>query len=164
MATVSTTFTFSSTDITSDTLSFTVSETLALTGSGGIERLNLSSATNSGSAYMIHSSESFSGSGVSHLYIKNITGSGYSSSANVDPTSSLVHIYMSGSGPAANGQWSTLQGAHSGLPSVAILPIGQFAYLPINNDASYYAYAAMETDGTSGTIAASTIVEFGVFN
>jgi len=35
MATVSTTFTFSSTDISSDALSFTVSETLSLTGSGG---------------------------------------------------------------------------------------------------------------------------------
>ena len=41
MATVSTTFTFSSTDITSEALSFTVSETLSLTGSGGVIRFNL---------------------------------------------------------------------------------------------------------------------------
>ena len=41
MATVSTTFTFSSTDISSDALSFTVSETLSLTGSGGVIRMNL---------------------------------------------------------------------------------------------------------------------------
>ena len=40
MATVSTTFTFSSTDITSDALSFTVSDTLSLTGSGGIRRFD----------------------------------------------------------------------------------------------------------------------------
>ena len=59
MATVSTTFTFSSTDITSDALSFTVSETLSLTGSGGIQRFNLSDATNSGSAYQVYNSQSF---------------------------------------------------------------------------------------------------------
>ena len=41
MATVSTTFTFSSTDISSDALSFTVSENLSLTGSGGVVRFNL---------------------------------------------------------------------------------------------------------------------------
>ena len=45
MATVSTTFTFSSTDISSDALSFTVSETLPLTGSGGVIRFNLNALT-----------------------------------------------------------------------------------------------------------------------
>ena len=137
MATVSTTFTFSSTDISSDSLSFTVSETLSLTGSGGIERVN----------------------------IKNITGSGYSSSAHVDPTSSVVHVYMSASsGTPTAGKYAPLQGSHTGIPSVAIIPMGNFAYIPINNDASYYMYAAMETDGTQGSITASTIVEFGIFN
>ena len=165
MATVNTTFTFSSTDIASDTLSFTVSETLALTGSGGIERINLQAADTSKSAYLLHSSESFSGSTVSHLYIKNITGSGYSSSAHVDPTSSIVHVYMSASsGTPTAGKYAPLQGSHTGIPSVAVIPMGNFAYIPINNDASYYAYAAMGTDGTQGSITASTIVEFGIFN
>ena len=59
MATVSTTFTFSSTDITSDALSFTVSENLSLTGSGGIRRFDLVNATNSQSAYEVINSESF---------------------------------------------------------------------------------------------------------
>ena len=40
-STLSTTFTISSTDMTSDTLSFTVSETLTLTGSGGVKRINI---------------------------------------------------------------------------------------------------------------------------
>ena len=165
MATVSTTFTFSSTDISSDSLSFTVSETLSLTGSGGIERVNLQAADTSESAYLVHSSESFSGSTLSHLYIKNITGSGYSSSAHVDPTSSVVHVYMSASsGTPTAGKYAPLQGSHTGIPSVAIIPMGNFAYIPINNDASYYMYAAMETDGTQGSITASTIVEFGIFN
>ena len=50
-----------------------------------------------------------------------------------------------------------------GLPSVATISQGGFAYLPINPDASYYIFAADRT-GTEGNITASTIVEFGVFN
>ena len=40
-STLTTTFTLSSTDMTSDTLSFSVSETLSLTGSGGVKRFNI---------------------------------------------------------------------------------------------------------------------------
>jgi hypothetical protein len=163
MATVSTTFTFSSTDITSDALSFTVSETLSLTGSGGIRRFNLSDATNSGSAYQVYNSQSFNETDPTYLFIKNITGSGYSGSAGAAGTSSYVHVFMSGSGPAANGKWATLQGAHDGLPSLATIPQGGFTYLPINPNASYYIYSADHT-GSEGNITASTIVEFGVFN
>ena len=163
MATVSTTFTFSSTDITSDALSFTVSETLSLTGSGGIQRFNLSEATNSGSAYQVYNSQSFDETDPTYLYIKNITGSGFSGSAGAPSTSSFVHVFMSGSGPADNGKFPKLQGAHDGLPSVATISQGGFAYLPINPDASYYIFAADRT-GTEGNITASTIVEFGVFN
>ena len=72
MATVSTTFTFSSTDITSDALSFTVSETLSLTGSGGVQRFNLSDATNSGSAYQVYNSQSFNETDPTYLYIKKL--------------------------------------------------------------------------------------------
>ena len=38
---LTTTLTLSSTDISSDTLSFSVSETLSLTGSGGLKRFNI---------------------------------------------------------------------------------------------------------------------------
>ena len=163
MATVSTTFTFSSTDITSDALSFTVSENLSLTGSGGIQRFNLSEATNSGSAYQVYNSQSFDETDPIYLYIKNVTGSGFSGSAGAHGTSSFVHVFMSGSGPADNGKFPKLQGTHNGLPSVATISQGGFAYLPINPNASYYIFAADRT-GTEGSITASTIVEFGVFN
>ena len=163
MATVSTTFTFSSTDITSDALSFTVSETLSLTGSGGIQRFNLSDATNSQSAYEVYNSQSFDQTDPTYLYIKNITGSGYSGSAGGSSVASFVHVFISGSGPADNGKFPKLQGAHDGLPSVATISQGGFAYIPINPDASYYIFAADRT-GTEGSITASTIVEFGVFN
>ena len=75
----------------------------------------------------------------------------------------FVHVFISGSGPADNGKFPKLQGAHDGLPSVATISQGGFAYLPINPDASYYIFAADRT-GTEGNITASTIVEFGVFN
>ena len=154
MATVNTTFTFSSTDITSDALSFTVSETLSLTGSGGIRRFNLSDATNSGSAYQVYNSQSFNATDPTYLYLKNITGSGYSASAGGHSTASYVHLYISGAGHSPITQ---------SVSTVAILPQGGFSYLPINPDNSYFIYAGDHT-GSEGNIAASTIVEFGVFN
>ena len=81
MATVSTTFTFSSTDIASDTLSFSVSETLSLTGSGGIERVDIAAATGSGSSFVVYEQNDFGPSTPTYLYLKNITGSGFSASA-----------------------------------------------------------------------------------
>ena len=155
MATVSTTFTFSSTDITSDALSFTVSENLALTGSGGIRRFNLSDATNSQSAFEVYNSQSFNPTDPTYLYLKNVTGSGYSGSAGAASTASYVHLYISRSG-----------GSHpvtQSVSTVAVVPQGGFTYIPINPDNSYFIYAADHT-GSEGNITASTIVEFGVFN
>jgi len=160
MATVSTTFTFSSTDITSDALSFTVSETLSLTGSGGIQRFNLSDATNSGSAYQVYNSQSFNETDPTYLYIKNVTGSGFSGSAGGPGTASFVHVFISGSGPADNGKFPKLQGAHNGLPSVATISQGGFAYLPINSNVSYYAYSPT---GSGAAGLTGTIIEYGVF-
>ena len=154
MATVSTTFTFSSTDITSDALSFTVSENLSLTGSGGIQRFNLSDAINSQSAYQVYNSQSFNATDPTYLYLKNITGSGYSASAGAMSTSSYVHLYISGA-----GHHSVTQSTQT----VAVVPQGGFTYIPINPDNSYFIFAADHT-GSEGNIAASTIVEFGVFN
>tara|TARA_R110000787_G_scaffold142571_2_gene256241 strand:- start:444 stop:947 length:504 start_codon:yes stop_codon:yes gene_type:complete len=167
MATVSTTFTFSSTDITSDSLSFTVSEALALTGSGGIRRFNLSHATNSQSAYEVINSESFANSGIdddiistmaspTYLYLKNITGSGFSGSDGAAGTASYVHLYVSGAGQG-------VVSLKDGLRSAAIIPQGGFAYIPVNPNMSYFMYAGDHT-GSEGNITASTIVEFGVFN
>jgi len=155
MATVSTTFTFSSTDISSDTLSFTVSETLALTGSGGIERVNLISSTNSGSGYTVYNSGDFNTSTPTHLYIKNVTSSGYSGSAGGGATSSIVHLVITGSNLAfPNTEKASI---------IAKIPQGNFAYLPIDPDSSYEIYAGLY-NGLEGSITASTIVEFGVFN
>jgi len=154
MATVSTTFTFSSTDITSDALSFTVSENLALTGSGGIQRFNLSDATNSQSAYQVYNSQSFNATDPTYLYLKNITGSGYSGSAGAMSTASYVHLYISGAGNHPITQ---------STQTVAVVPQGGFTYIPINPDNSYFIFAADHT-GSEGNITASTIVEFGVFN
>ena len=154
MATVSTTFTFSSTDITSDALSFTVSETLALTGSGGIRRFNLSTATNSQSAYQVYDSQSFNVTDPTYLYLKNVTGSGYSGSAGAAGTASYVHLYISGAGHSPVTQ---------SVSTAAVVPQGGFTYIPINPDNSYFVYAG-DHAGNEGSIAASTIVEFGVFN
>jgi hypothetical protein len=166
MATVKTTFTLSSTDITSDALSFTNSENLTLTGSGGVRRFNLSQATNSQSAYEVINSESFANSGVdevvstmaspTYLYLKNITGSGFSGSAGDAGTASYVHLYVSGAGQG-------MVALKDGLRSAAILPQGGFAYIPVNPNVSYFIYAGDHT-GSEGNITASTIVEFGVFN
>ncbi len=163
MATVSTTFTFSSTDITSDALSFTVSERLSLTGSGGIQRFNLSNATNSQSAYEVYNSQSFSASEATYLYLKNVTGSGFSASAGGMSTSSYVHLYVSGAGATSNGQYVPLKGNHEGIKPLASIPHGSFTYIPINPDNSYFIYAGDHL-GNEGNITASTIVEFGVFN
>jgi len=167
MATVKTTFTLSSTDITSDALSFTNSENLTLTGSGGVRRFNLSNATNSQSAYEVINSESFANSGddndvvstmasPTYLYLKNITGSGFSGSAEAASTASYVHLYVSGAGQG-------MVALKDGLRSTAIIPQGGFAYIPVNPNVSYFMYAGDHT-GSEGNITASTIVEFGVFN
>ena len=167
MATVSTTFTFSSTDITSDALSFTVSETFSLTGSGGIRRFDLVNATNSQSAYEVINSESFAlppadadvvstTASPTYLYLKNVTGSGFSGSAGAMSTASYVHLYVSGAGQG-------MVALKDGLRSAAIIPQGGFTYIPVNPNASYFIYAGDHT-GSEGNITASTIVEFGVFN
>ena len=91
MATVNTTFTFSSTDISSDSLSFTVAENLSLTGSGGVVRFNLNAkytgsmedpnmyGTRKGTnAYEIYAGSGSSndnnpsGSVPTYLYLKNV--------------------------------------------------------------------------------------------
>ena len=163
MATVSTTFTFSSTDISSDSLSFTVSETLSLTGSGGLERIELNSATNSSSAYEVYNSESFSGNNPSFLYLKNVTGSGFSGwsttagTTNTVTTSSNVHLFTSGAGASGPGI--------SGSYDLAVLKQGNFLYMPINPNTSYYVYtptgSAVVTGGASGLT--GTIIEYAVF-
>ena len=152
MATVSTTFTFSSTDIASDTLSFSVSETLSLTGSGGIERIDLAAATGSGSSFTIYNEGDFHSSTPTYLYLKNITGSGYSGSAGAISTASVVHIVQTGS-------------MHTGAPvnPLARITLGNFCYIPINPSSSYAIYAGDMT-GSEGNVPASTIVEFGIFN
>ena len=128
MATVSTTFTFSSTDIATDTLSFSVSETLTLTGSGGIERVDLAAATGSGSSFTIYNEGDFGPMTPTYLYLKNITGSGFSGSAGAIGTSSVVHIMQTGSMHNTNNQPQN---------PVARVTMGNFCYIPINPSSSY---------------------------
>jgi hypothetical protein len=178
MATVSTTFTFSSTDISSDALSFTVSENLSLTGSGGVVRFNLA-AKYTGSmedpnvwgprpgtdAYEIYAGSGSSndnnpsGSVPTYLYLKNVTGSGFSASAGGMSTASCVHIFVSGAG-SGNHTGSAPYGASNGTHDVAKIYQGGFAYIPINPNASYYAYSPT---GSGGAGLTGTIIEYGVF-
>jgi len=172
MATVSTTFTFSSTDISSDALSFTVSENLSLTGSGGVVRFNLAAkytgsmedpnlyGTRKGTnAYEIYAGSGSSndnnpsGSVPTYLYLKNVTGSGFSASAGGISTASCVHIFVSGAGSGATT-------ANDGAHDVAKIYQGGFAYLPINPNVSYYAYSPT---GSGGAGLTGTIIEYGVF-
>ena len=172
MATVNTTFTFSSTDISSDALSFTVSENLALTGSGGIIRFNLNAKYTGAMADPNHfgprshndAYEIYAGSGSSndnnpsgsvptYLYLKNVTGSGFSASAGGHSTSSCVHIFVSGAGSGATT-------ANDGAHDIAKIYQGGFAYLPINSNVSYYAYSPT---GSGGNGLTGTIIEYGVF-
>jgi len=152
-ATVKTTFTFSSTDIASDTLSFSVSETLNLTGSGGIERVDLAMASGSGSSYRIYNENDFGSSTPTYLYLKNITGSGFSASAGFAGTSSVVHIVQTGS-------------AQTGKPNhpMARVTMGNFCYIPINPSSSYEIFTGDITSNEQHLNAQSTIVEFGIFN
>jgi len=171
MATVSTTFTFSSTDISSDALSFTVSENLALTGSGGIIRFNLNAKytgamadpnqfgpRSHNDAYEIYAGSGSSnqnnpsGSVPTFLYLKNVTGSGFSASAGGPSTASVVHIFVSGAGGHS--------GPHTGSFDVAKIFHGSFAYIPINPNVSYYAYSPT---GSGGNGLTGTIIEYGVF-
>jgi len=172
MATVSTTFTFSSTDISSDALSFTVSENLSLTGSGGVVRFNLNAkytgsmedpnlyGTRKGTnAYEIYAGSGSSndnnpsGSVPTYLYLKNITGSGFSASAGGMSTASCVHVFVSGAGSGATT-------ANDGAHDVAKIYQGGFAYIPINPNVSYYAYSPT---GSGGAGLTGTIIEYGVF-
>tara|TARA_R110001599_G_scaffold9821_1_gene48609 strand:+ start:792 stop:1307 length:516 start_codon:yes stop_codon:yes gene_type:complete len=170
MATVNTTFTFSSTDISSDALSFTVSEKLALTGSGGIIRFNLNAKYTGamedpnqfGSRTHNDAYEIYAGSGSSNqnnpsgsvptfLYLKNVTGSGFSASAGGPTTASCVHVFVSGAGGPSHT---------SGSFDVAKIFHGSFAYIPINPNVSYYAYSPT---GSGGNGLTGTIIEYGVF-
>ena len=172
MATVSTTFTFSSTDISSDALSFTVSENLSLTGSGGVVRFNLAAkytgsmedpnlyGTRKGTnAYEIYAGSGSSndnnpsGSVPTYLYLKNVTGSGFSASAGGMSTASCVHIFVSGAGSGATT-------ANDGAHDVAKIYQGGFAYIPINPNVSYYVYSPT---GSGGAGLTGTIIEYGVF-
>ena len=165
MATVNTTFTFSSTDISSDALSFSVSETLALTGSGGIQRANLTSATGSASAFELYNSESFGDnleSGVTsptYLYLKNITGSGFSASAAAQPTASVLHIFITSS-----GQINDFTGGATvespGCYDIARIPQGSFMYLPINPRVSYVCYTPTGSECNENM---NTLIEYGIF-
>ena len=171
MATVSTTFTFSSTDISSDALSFTVSETLSLTGSGGVIRMNLDKRFTGSmadpnqygprthnDAFELHAGSGSnndnnpSGSVPTYLYLKNITGSGFSGSAGGPTTASVLHVFVSTSG----GQ----DGPHTGSFDVAKVYQGGFAYIPINPNVSYYVYSPT---GSGGAGLTGTIIEYGVF-
>ena len=190
---LSTTFTISSTDMTSDSLSFTVSETLSLTGSGGIKRINIPTKYTGSAATAAHplqyqnvgdfstdkktGLELYGGSGSqnalfpqgitgsqshtpTYLYLKNITGSGFSGSSttagttNTVTTSSNVHLFMSASGMGGPGI--------SGSYDVAVLKQGNFLYMPINPNSSYYVYAP------TGSVAAcagytGTLIEYAIF-
>ena len=178
MATVSTTFTFSSTDISSDALSFTVSENLSLTGSGGIVRFNLNAKYTGAmedpnvwgprkgtDAYEIYAGSGSSnhnapsGSVPTFLYIKNVTGSGYSASAGGPTTASVVHIFVSGAG-SGNHTSSAPYGASDGSHDVAKIFHGSFAYIPINPNVSYYAYSPT---GSGAAGLTGTIIEYGIF-
>lgn len=162
-AKVNTTFTFSSTDIASDTLSFSVSETLTLTGSGGIERIDLAAASGSGSSYTIYEEMDFPSDTPTYLYLKNITGSGFSASAGGPTTSSNVHLFMSGSG--------NHNGGSTGSYDIAVLKQGSFLYIPINPNTSYYVYtptgsgnlATNTNDIGYGAGLTGTIIEYAVF-
>ncbi len=172
MATVKTTFTFSSTDISSDSLSFTLSENLNLTGSGGIVRHNLSPKYTgsmpepnmygtrlASEAYEIYAgsgSDNYnnpSGSVPTYLYLKNVTGSGFSGSAGGMTTASVVHIFVSGAGSGATT-------ANDGAWDIAKVYQGGFAYLPINPNVSYYVYSPT---GSGAAGLTGTIIEYGVF-
>jgi len=192
-STLSTTFTLSSTDMTSDTLSFTVSETLALTGSGGVKRFNINAKYTGSMETGAHplqfrneaadvtagidskkGVELYAGSGSTnaqlpngitgsqshtpiYLYLKNVTGSGFSASAAGSPTtSSNVHVFMSGSGGAPDA------GGPSGSYDIAVLKQGNFMYMPINPNQSYYAYTPTGSLGV-GSGLTGTIIEYAVF-
>jgi len=183
-AKVNTTFTFSSTDITSDALSFSTSETLALTGSGGIIRFNLltekypqgernqNGANESqngpdgygtGSGYKLyHGSGSDRAQALdskAFLYIKNVTGSGFSASAAATPTSSVLHIFIT-----ASGQISDFTGGATiespGCYDIARVPQGSFAYIPINPRVSYVCYTPT---GSGCNQNMNTLIEYGIF-
>jgi len=197
--------TLTSTDMTSDTLSFSVSETLSLTGSGGLKRFNIDpkytgsarkdpltghlnhALQYSGSGYGVpgkNGYEVYAGSGSSNatipngisgsqshtptfLYLKNITGSGFSASAGGPTTQSNVHLFMSGAG--AHGD--NAGGYSSGSMDVAVLKQGSFLYMPINPNSSYYVYtptgsgnlATNTNDVGYGAGLTGTIIEFAVF-
>jgi hypothetical protein len=178
MATVKTTFTFSSTDISSDALSFTLSENLNLTGSGGIIRHNLSPKNTGsmedpnmwgprkgGEAYELYAgsgSDNYnnpSGSLPTYLYLKNVTGSGFSGSDGGPTTASVLHVFVSGAG-SGNHTSSAPVGASDGTHDIAKIYHGGFAYLPINPNVSYYVYSPT---GSGGNGLTGTIIEYGVF-
>jgi hypothetical protein len=179
-STVNTTFTFSSTDISSDALSFSVSETLSLTGSGGITRFNLRTdkypqgerrhngdaspdGYGTGSGYKLYHG---SGSGASQnisskawLYIKNVTGSGFSASAAATSTASVVHLFTTASGQIVDDTGAATV-EHNSCYDIARIPQGSFAYLPINPRVSYVCYTPTGS-GTNESM--NTIIEYGIF-
>ena len=194
---LTTLLTLSSTDMTSDTLSFSVSETLALTGSGGLKRFNIDPKYTgsqrpgnhplqySGSGIRTKNGfELYAGSGSSnasipggitgsqshtptYLYLKNVTGSGFSASAGGPTTSSNVHLFMSGAGASPQGE----SDASSGSYDVAVLKQGSFLYMPINPNSSYYVYTptgsgndgSQTSDVGYGAGLTGTIIEYAVF-
>ena len=193
-STLTSTLTLSSTDMTSDTLSFSVSETLSLTGSGGVKRFNIDAkytgSSEAGNHPLQYSNlpkvgsvgfddkvgyELYAGSGSrnsqlplgitgsqSHtptfLYLKNVTGSGFSASAGGPTTSSNVHLFMSASGMNEYGNTT-------GSYDVAVLKQGGFLYMPINPNSSYYVYtptgSGVVDGGASGLT--GTLIEYAVF-
>ena len=181
MARVNTTFTFSSTDITSDALSFSTSETLSLTGSGGIIRFNLLTEKypqgernqnganeeqngpdgyGTGSGYKLyHGSGSDRAQALdsrAFLYIKNVTGSGFSASAAATPTASVLHIFITASGQVQGDETNE----HPGCYDIARIPQWSFAYIPINPKVSYVCYTPT---GSGCNQNMSTLIEYGIF-
>ena len=188
---LTTTLTLSSTDISSDTLSFSVSETLSLTGSGGLKRFNIdkkyTGSSEEGNNPLQYSNlpkvgavgveekvgyELYAGSGSknaslplgitgsqshtpTYLYLKNITGSGFSASKGGPTTSSNVHLFTSGAGMHNGGA--------TGSYDIAVVQQGSFLYLPINPNTSYYVYTPTGSGGAIGSGLTGTLIEFGVF-
>ena len=179
-STLTSTLTLSSTDMTSDTLSFSVSETLSLTGSGGVKRFNIDAkytgSSEAGNHPLQYSNlpkvgsvgfddkvgyELYAGSGSRNSQLPlGITGS-----QSHTPTflylknvTGSVHLFMSASGMNENG-------GTTGSYDVAVLKQGGFLYMPINPNSSYYVYtptgSGVVDGGASGLT--GTLIEYAVF-
>ena len=90
-----------------------------------------------------------------YLYLKNVTGSGFSASKGGPTTSSNVHLFTSGAGMHNGGA--------TGSYDIAVVKQGSFLYMPINPNTSYYVYTPTGSGGVVGSGLTGTLIEFGVF-